>query len=330
MRYKKLGKSDLMVSELCLGCMSFGDPNQGMHSWVLDEDKTTEIIQKALEIGINFFDTAISYQNGTSELYLGRALKKLTQREKVVIATKTPGRSLEDVNSGITIKEHLFKNIDQSLKNLGVDYVDLYILHMWDYNSDLEEVMEAFNELVLLGKTRAIGISNCFAWQLIKANNLAKSKGWAQFVSMQGHYNLLFREEEKEMIPCCKEENIAYTSYSSLASGRLVKDKSEQTKRLLEDTYAANKYDQTAKQDSIIVNRVKEIADKHQWTRTQIALGWLLAKGSVPIVGATSISQLSDIVSSTEIELTNEEITYLEEAYLPHALVGVMSTNKNI
>lgn len=273
MEYVKLGDSDLNVSRICLGCMGFGDANQGMHSWTLDEEKSTEIIKKALEQGINFFDTAISYQNGTSEIYLGRALKKLAKREDVVIATKFPPRSKEEIEENVSAREHINNMLNQSLINLGTDYVDLYICHMWDYNTPIEEIMEALNEQVMAGKVRYIGISNCFAWQLQKANSIADKNGWSKFISIQNHYNLLFREEEREMVPCCRDGNIAMTPYSALASGRLVRDCSETTKRLEEDSFAKSKYDLTADQDRIIVERVAEIAKKRGMTRIQIALG---------------------------------------------------------
>lgn len=325
MEYIKLGNSDLNVSRICVGCMGFGESTNGMHSWTLDEKKSTEIIKKAIDEGINFFDTAIAYQNGTSEIYLGRALKRLAKREDVIIATKFLPRNQKEIDNNISVKEHINNMLSQSLINLDTDYIDLYICHMWDYTAPIEETMKALNEHVKEGKIRYIGISNCFAWQLEKANCIADKNGWSKFISVQNHYNMIFREEEREMVSCCKEENIAMTPYSPLASGRLVRDLSESTKRLEEDLYAKSKYDLTAKQDRIIVERVAEIAKKRGMTRIQIALGWLLSKVSVPIVGATKISHIEDAVKAIPVKLTAEEIEYLEEAYIPHKLVGIMA-----
>lgn len=327
MEYIKLGNSDLNVSRICLGCMGFGDSTKGMHSWTLDEEKSTEIIKKALDEGINFFDTAIAYQSGTSERYLGQAIQKLTKRENVVIATKFLPRSQQEIDNNITVKEHINNMLNQSLSNLQTDYIDLYICHMWDYTAPVEETMEALNELIKLGKVRYIGISNCFAWQLEKANCIADKNGWSKFISVQNHYNLLFREEEREMVPCCKDGNVAMTPYSPLASGRLVRDWSESTKRLEEDSFAKSKYDLTANQDKIIVDRVAEIAEKRGMTRIQIALAWLLSKVEAPVVGATKLYHIEDAIKAISVRLTEEEIEYLEEPYVPHKLVGVMAQN---
>lgn len=324
MEYVKLGNSDLNVSRICLGCMGFGDSSSGMHTWTLDEEQSTEIIKKALKNGINFFDTAIAYQNGTSEQYVGRALKKLAKREDVIIATKFLPRSQKEIENNISIKEHINTMLNKSLANLETDYIDLYICHMWDYSTPIEELMCALNEQVKAGKVRYIGISNCFAWQLEKANCIAEKNGWSKFISVQNHYNMLFREEEREMVPCCKDENIAMTPYSALASGRLVRDWSEKTKRLEEDSFAKSKYDLTANQDRIIVERVAEIAKKRGMTRIQIALGWLLSKVDAPIVGATKFSHIEEAVKAIGVKLTEEEIEYLEEPYVPHKLVGIM------
>lgn len=324
MEYVKLGDSDLNVSRICLGCMGFGDSSSGMHTWTLDEEQSTEIIKKALENGINFFDTAIAYQNGTSEQYVGRALKKLAKREDVIIATKFLPRSQKEIENNISIREHINTMLNKSLANLETDYIDLYICHMWDYSTPVEELMCALNEQVKAGKVRYIGISNCFAWQLEKANCIAEKNGWSKFISVQNHYNMLFREEEREMVPCCKDGNIAMTPYSALASGRLVRDWFEKTKRLEEDSFAKSKYDLTANQDRIIVERVAEIAKKRGMTRIQIALGWLLSKVDAPIVGATKFSHIEEAVKAIGVKLTEEEIEYLEEPYVPHKLVGIM------
>ncbi|OPX49112.1 aldo/keto reductase [Clostridium thermobutyricum] len=324
MEYVKLGNSDLNVSRICLGCMGFGDSSSGMHTWTLDEEQSTEIIKKALENGINFFDTAIAYQNGTSEQYVGRALKKLAKREDVIIATKFLPRSQKEIENNISIREHINTMLNKSLANLETDYIDLYICHMWDYSTPVEELMCALNEQVKAGKVRYIGISNCFAWQLEKANCIAEKNGWSKFISVQNHYNMLFREEEREMVPCCKDGNIAMTPYSALASGRLVRDWSEKTKRLEEDSFAKSKYDLTANQDRIIVERVAEIAKKRGMTRIQIALGWLLSKVDAPIVGATKFYHIEEAIKAIGVKLTEEEIEYLEEPYVPHKLVGIM------
>ena len=232
MKYTTLGTSDLKVSRVCMGCMGFGDPARGQHSWTLDEENSRRIIRRGLELGVNFFDTAIAYQSGTSEQYLGRALKDFASRDEVVVATKFLPRTPEDIQAGISGQRHIERMLDKSLKNLGMDHVDLYIYHMWDYETPLYEIMDGLNRMVKAGKTRYIGISNCYAWQLCKANALAEREGFAKFVSVQGHYNLIFREEEREMVPYCREERIALTPYSALAGGRLSRHPEETSKRL--------------------------------------------------------------------------------------------------
>ncbi|URZ16416.1 aldo/keto reductase [Clostridium felsineum] len=327
MKYTKLGKTDLNVSRLCLGTMGFGASDIGQHTWTLDEVKSKKIIKRAIDLGINFIDTAIGYSNGTSEQYIGRAIKEYAKREDIVLATKFFPRTQDEIANNVSGKEHINKLLNESLRNLATDYIDLYIYHFWDYKTPIEEIMEALNEAVKAGKVRHIGISNCFAWQIAKANYISKLNGWAEFVSIQGHYNLLFREEEREMIPYCNEENIAITPYSPLASGRLVKTPTEMSKRLVEDTYARGKYDSTAEKDSIIIDRVAKLAEKKGLTRIQIALGWLLTKVTAPVVGATKISHIEEAVKAVLVKLNEEEIAYLEEAYVPHKLVGLMSNN---
>ena len=327
MKYKKLGNSDLIVSNICLGCMGFGDSTKGQHSWTLNEENSEEIIKYALEKGINFFDTAIAYQSGTSEQYLGKILKKYIEREKVVIATKFLPRTEDEIEKGISGQKHIEIMLNKSLENLGTDYIDLYIYHMWDYNTPFYDIMEGLNNMVKAGKVKYIGISNCFAWQLAEANALAEKYGFAKFISVQGHYNLIFREEEREMIPYCREKNIAITPYSSLAGGRLSKHYGETSKRLVEDKYAKLKYDLTEEQDKIIINRVAELADKKNISMTEVSLAWLIKKGAVPVAGATKISQIDGMVKSVDTKLTEEEIKYLEEPYVPHKLVGVMAQN---
>ena len=327
MRYTKLGRSDLSVSRICLGCMGFGDAKNGQHSWTIDEAYSREIIKRALELGVNFFDTAIAYQSGTSEQYVGRAVRDFAKREDVVIATKFLPRAEDEITVGISGQQHIERMLNTSLSNLGLDYVDLYIYHMWDYQTPLYEIMDGLNNMVKAGKARYIGISNCFAWQLAKANALAEKEGFAKFVSIQGHYNLIFREEEREMAKLCAQEDIAMTPYSALAGGRLSKRPGETSKRLVEDSYAKLKYDATAEQDSEIIRRVAELADRHSVTMTEIALAWLLTKVTAPVVGATKLHHIEGAAKAAELTLAAEELSYLEEPYVPHTLVGVMAQN---
>ncbi|MBR4683790.1 MAG: aldo/keto reductase [Spirochaetia bacterium] len=329
MEYIALGKTDLKVSRICMGCMGFGDSSRGQHSWTLDEEHSREIIRNGLEQGINFFDTAIGYQNGTSEQYLGRALRDMTQRNNVVVATKFLPRTPEEIQKGVSGQQHIEHMIDASLRNLGMDYVDLYIYHMWDWNTPIYDILDGLDRVVKAGKARYIGISNCFAWQLAKANALASLEGFPQFVSIQGHYNLIFREEEREMVPYCQEENIALTPYSALASGRLSRRPGEgNTKRAAEDSYAKFKYDATAAQDAVIIDRVAELADKRGVTMTEVSLAWLLTKVTSPVVGATKLHHVDGAVKAVDLKLTEEETAYLEEPYVPHPLAGVMAQNK--
>lgn len=327
MKYVKLGNSDLSVSRICLGCMGFGDPQNGQHSWTVGREKTEEIVKHAVEQGINFFDTALVYQNGTSEQYLGQALKKCISRDKAVIATKFLPRTPQEIDENVSGQEHVKRMLDKSLINLGTDYVDLYIYHMWDYNTPIYEIMEGLNNAVKAGKARYIGISNCFAYQLAKANDLAEKENFEKFVSVQGHYNLIFREEEREMVKLCKEDNIALTPYSALAGGRLSKHRGETSKRLREDSYARFKYGETESVDSAIIDRVADIAEKRGVSMTEVSLAWLLTKVTSPVVGATKVSHIDGAVKSTQLALTDEEISYLEELYVPHKLVGVMAEN---
>lgn len=327
MQYTKLGNADLTVSRICMGCMGFGDAKNGQHSWTVDEEHSREIIKRGLELGINFFDTAIAYQSGTSEQYLGRALKDYAKRDEVVAATKFLPRTQDEIDEGISGQEHIRRMLDKSLENLGMDYVDLYIYHMWDYQTPLYDILEGLNRAVKAGKARYIGISNCFAWQLAKANGLAEKEGFSKFVSVQGHYNLIFREEEREISALCAEDNIAMTPYSALAGGRLSKRPGETSKRLEEDSYAKLKYDATAEQDGEIIRRVTELADRRGVTMTEISLAWLLTKVTAPVTGATKLRHIEGAAKAVDLELTAEELGYLEEPYVPHALVGVMAQN---
>lgn len=329
MKYTKLGNSDLTVSRICMGCMGFGDPVKGHHHWTIGEEESREIIRHGLELGINFFDTAIGYQGGTSEQYVGRALRELARREDVVVATKFLPRTEDEIRDGISGQEHIARSVDASLANLGLDYVDLYIYHMWDWQTPIEDIMDGLNRVVKAGKARYIGISNCFAWQIAKANAIAEREGWPKFVSVQGHYNLIFREEEREMVPYCREENIALTPYSALAAGRLSRLPGDMgTKRGAEDTFAKFKYDATEAKDAKIIARVAEIAEKRCVSMTEVSLAWLLTKVTSPIVGATKRAQVDGAVKAVQLELTDGEKAYLEELYVPHALAGVMARNK--
>lgn len=327
MKYTKLGTSGLKVSRICMGCMGFGDATNGQHTWTIDEAHSREIIKRGLELGVNFFDTAIAYQSGTSEQYLGRALRDFAKRDEVVVATKFLPRTNEEIEAGISGQEHIRRMLDKSLQNLGMDHVDLYIYHMWDYQTPIYDILEGLNNAVKAGKARYIGISNCFAWQLAKANAIAEREGFAKFVSVQNHYNLIFREDEREMAPFCREENIAMTPYSALAGGRLSRHPGETSKRLREDDYARLKYDGTADKDALILQRVAELADRRGVPMTEISLAWLLTNVTAPVVGATKLHHIEGAAKATELELTSEECAYLEELYVPHPLVGVMAQN---
>ena len=327
MEYIKLGTSDLIVSRICMGCMGFGEAGNGQHTWTVDEKHSCQIIRRGLELGVNFFDTAIAYQSGTSEQYLGRALWDYAKRDDVVVATKFLPRTQEEIKEGITGQQHIERMIDKSLANLGMDYVDLYIYHMWDYETPLYDVMEGLNNVVKAGKARYIGISNCYAYQLAKANALAEREGFVKFVSVQGHYNLIFREEEREMAKLCAEDDIATTPYSALAGGRLAKHPGETSKRMQEDSYAKIKYDATAGQDGVIIDRVAELAGQKGVSMTEISLAWLLTKVTSPVVGTTKLHHIEGAAKATELTLSAEEIFYLEESYAPHSLVGVMAQN---
>lgn len=327
MKYIKLGKSDMNVSRICMGCMGFGNSATGQHNWTVDETQTREIIKHGLDNGINFYDTAPVYQNGTSEQFVGRALRDFAKREDYILATKFTPRTQKEIDAGVSGQQHIENYLNQSLENLGMDYVDLYIYHMWDYNTPMEEIMEGLHQVVKAGKARYIGISNCFAWQLAKANFYAREHGLTEFISIQGHYNLIAREEEREMVPFCESENIAMTPYSALAGGRLSKHFGETSKRLKQDTYAKFKYDATAKTDSKIIARVAEMAEKHGVSMTEVSLAWLLTKVTAPVVGATKVSHVDGAVKAVDLTLAEDEIAYLEELYVPHALVGVMAQN---
>ncbi|RAS80310.1 aldo/keto reductase [Priestia endophytica] len=324
MEYVKLGNTGLDVSRLCLGCMGFGDAVNWVHPWVLDEEKSRPIIKKALDLGINFFDTANVYSHGVSEEILGRALKDYANRDEIVIATKVHQPMHKGPNGSGLSRKAIMSEIDKSLKRLGTDYVDLYITHRWDYDTPIEETMEALHDVVKAGKARYIGASAMYAWQFQKALHVAEKNGWTKFVSMQNHLNLLYREEEREMIPLCKEEKIGVTPYSPLASGRLTRDWAETTYRSKTDEIQKSKYDGTIEADRLVVERVVSIAEKYGVPRVHVALAWLLQKEQVtaPIIGATKISHLENAVDALSLKLTPEEIAFLEEPYVPHEVVG--------
>lgn len=324
MEYMRLGSTGLKVSRLCLGCMGFGDAEHWVHKWVLDEENSRPVIQKALEMGINFFDTANVYSIGRSEEILGRAIKDFTRRDEVVIATKVRGRMHEGPNGEGLSRKAILSEIDNSLKRLGMDYVDLYQIHRWDYETPIEETMEALNDVVRAGKARYIGASAMFAWQFQSALHAAEKHGWTHFVSMQNHLNLIYREEEREMLPLCRAQGIGVIPYSPLASGRLTRDWSESTLRSETDQIQKSKYDATVDTDRGIVERVAEIAKKHGVARVHIALAWLLQKEAVtaPIIGATKVSHLEDAAGALAVKLTQEEVAYLEEPYVPHRIIG--------
>jgi aryl-alcohol dehydrogenase-like predicted oxidoreductase len=305
--------------------MGFGDATRGHHKWVLNEENSRPIIKRALELGINFFDTANVYAIGTSEEFLGRALKDFAKRDEVIIATKVHGKMREGPNGGGLSRKAILSEIDNSLKRLETDYVDLYQIHRWDYETPIEETMEALHDVLRAGKARYIGASAMWTWQFQKALHISDMHGWTRFVSMQDHLNLIYREEEREMLPLCRAEGIGSIPYSPLASGRLTRDfSSEKTLRSETDQIAKMKYDSTAETDQKIVERVAEIAAKYDVPRVHIALAWLLQKEPVtaPIVGATKLSHLEDAVGALSVKLTQEEVTYLEEPYVPHRIVG--------
>ncbi len=325
MDYTKLGNTGMDVSRICLGCMGFGDAERWVHKWVLDEDNSRPIIKKALDLGINFFDTANIYSIGTSEQILGRALRDFAQRDEVVIATKVHGKMHDGPNGGGLSRKAILSEIDKSLTRLGTEYVDLYQIHRWDDHTPIEETMEALHDVVKAGKARYIGASAMFAWQFQKALHVAETHGWTRFVSMQNHFNLIYREEEREMLPLCREEKIGVIPYSPLAAGRLTRDwSSDSSLRAETDSIATGKYGATADTDRRVVERVADIADRHGAPRVHIALAWLLQKAPVtaPIIGATTITHLDDAVGALAVTLTHDEVAYLEEPYVPHPVVG--------
>jgi aryl-alcohol dehydrogenase-like predicted oxidoreductase len=321
MRYTRLGHTGLQVSAITLGCMSWGDSSRGGHPWVLDEDAARGIIKEALESGVNFFDTANAYSAGSSEEITGRALKDFAAREDVVIATKVFNRMRPGPNGAGLSRTAIMTEIDASLTRLGTDHVDLYQTHRWDPETPIEETMEALHDVVKAGKARYIGASSMYAWQFAKAQHVADLHGWTRFVSMQDHYNLLYREEEREMLPLCQDMGVGVIPWSPLARGRLTRDWDTTTARAETDEFGGTLY---RDEDKAIVDRVAAVAEARGLPRAQVALAWLLAQPAVtsPIVGVTKPEHLRDAVAAVDVELTAEELTALGEGYVPHAVAG--------
>ncbi|MBW4023062.1 MAG: aldo/keto reductase [Proteobacteria bacterium] len=324
MDYVKLGKTGLDVSRICLGCMSYGIPERGNHLWTLREEDSRPFIKQALEGGINFFDTANVYSDGTSEEIVGRALKDFTTRDEVVIATKVHGRMRQGPNGAGLSRRAIMSEIDASLRRLGTDYVDLYQIHRWDYTTPIEETLEALHDVVKAGKARYIGASSMHAWQFAQSLAVAERHGWTRFVSMQNYVNLLYREEEREMLPLCRQEGIGVIPWSPLARGRLTRDWDDSSARSETDEFGKGLYAKTADADKKVVERVAEVAAQRGISRAQVALAWVLSKPGItaPIVGATKLNHLSDALAAVEVKLSPEEIARLEEPYVPHAVAG--------
>jgi aryl-alcohol dehydrogenase-like predicted oxidoreductase len=321
MEYVRFGSSGMKVSRICLGCMSYGQPAEH-NQWALDEEHSRPYIQRALELGINFFDTANVYSNGMSEIVTGRALHDFAKRDEVVIATKVRFPMGEGPNDGGLSRKHIMSSIDASLKRLGTDYVDLYQIHRWDYETPIEETMEALNDVVRAGKARYIGGSAMYAWQFAKALYTSDLHGWTRFVSMQPHYNLIYREEEREMLKLCQDQKIAVIPFSPLARGLLGRKPTEETLRGQNDVLVKERYGQA--DNMITIQRVGDLAEKRGLPMAQVALAWMLSKPGItaPIIGATKPHHLEDAVASLSVKLSPDEIQYLEEAYLPHPVIG--------
>jgi len=325
MQYINLGKTGLKVSRICLGCMSYGDPSDQNRTWVLRDEESRPFFKQALDAGINFFDTANVYSNGVSEEITGRALKDFAKRDEIVLATKVHGQMRGDPNGKGLSRKAILTEIDHSLKRLQTDYVDLYQIHRWDYEVPIEETLDALNDVVRAGKARYIGASSMYSWQFMQALAIQKANGWARFVSMQNHYNLLYREEEREMLPLCRDQGIGVIPWSPLARGRLARPAGEgDTKRMESDRFGRLLYKRTEEADRAIIDKVGEIATKRGVPRAQVALAWMLSKPGItaPIVGATKREHLTDAVAATSVSLSSDEISALEEHYIPHAVAG--------
>ena len=324
MEYARLGRTGLEVSRVCLGCMSYGESGRGAHAWSLDEAASRPFIRRALEAGINFFDTANVYSDGTSEEFLGRALKDFARRDEVVIATKVHGRMRPGPNGAGLSRRAILGEIDASLRRLGVDHVDLYQIHRWDPHTPIEETLEALHDVVKAGKARYIGASSMYAWQFAQALAVSERHGWSRFVSMQNHLNLVYREEEREMLPLCAAEGVGVIPWSPLARGRLTRDWDEATGRSETDQFGKTLYVRSVDSDKAVAARVAEVAAERGVPRAQVALAWLLGKPVVtaPIVGATKIAHLDDAVAAVALKLSADEVARLEEPYVPHAVSG--------
>jgi 1-deoxyxylulose-5-phosphate synthase len=324
MKYRKLGNTGLEISPLCLGCMTFGTPERGDHPWTLPEQQSRPLIRKAIEMGINFFDTANAYSDGTSEEIVGQALKDYTRRDEVVIATKVFFPMSKGPNGGGLSRKSIFTAIDASLRRLGTDYVDLYQIHRWDPATPIEETLEALHDVVKSGKARYLGASSMYAWQFAKALHLARENRWTPFVSMQNFYNLLYREEEREMLPLCKDARIAVLPWSPLARGRLARAWETETVRTQTDKYAGKLFAASVESDRKVVEQVDALAAAREVPRAQIALAWVLQKSAVtaPIVGASKPQHLDDALAALMLDLTDAEIAQLEAPYVPHPIAG--------
>jgi aryl-alcohol dehydrogenase-like predicted oxidoreductase len=326
MNYVQLGKSALKVSRISLGCMSYGVPKRGTHPWSLDEEKSRPFIKQALELGINFFDTANVYSDGTSEEIVGRALRDFAKRDEIVLATKVFFPMSDGSNAGGLSRKAILAAIDDSLRRLGTDYVDLYQIHRWDDKTPIEETLQALHDVINAGKARYIGASSMHAWQFAKALYLADLHGWTRFVSMQNHYNLLYREEEREMMGLCLDQEIGVIPWSPLARGRLARPWSEKsaTRRADADDFGNRMYASTEKADGAIVDRLNEVATERRLPPAQVALAWLLTKPYItsPIIGATNPHHLTDAVAAVDVQPSRKEITKLEEPYVPHPVLG--------
>ncbi len=325
MEYTRLGNTGLELSRLCLGCMSYGEPDRGSHPWTLTEEQSRPFIRKAIELGFNFFDTANVYSDGTSEEILGRAVREYSTRDDVVIATKVNGRMKPGPNGAGLSRKAILSEIDASLKRLGTDYIDLYQIHRFDHQTPIEETLEALHDVVKAGKARYIGASSMYAWQFSKMLAVSQANGWTRFVSMQNHLNLLYREEEREMLPLCKDEGIGVIPWSPLARGRLTRDWSAQSDRSETDEIGKGLYTRTTEDaDRRVAEAVARIAQERDVPRAQIALAWVLSKSEItaPIIGATKLQHLDDAVAALSIRLTGAEIQALEINYIPHSVVG--------
>ncbi|MEV5397723.1 aldo/keto reductase [Streptomyces cellulosae] len=321
MQYVKLGSTGLEVSRVCLGCMTYGDPGRGNHEWTLDEEASRPLIRQALEAGITFFDTANVYSDGTSEEIVGRALRDFARRDDIVLATKVHGRMRPGPNGAGLSRKAIMTELDHSLRRLGTDYVDLYQIHRWDPHTPVEETMEALHDAVKAGKVRYIGASSMYAWQFSKGQYTAELRGWTKFVSMQNHYNLLYREEEREMLPLCADQGVGVLPWSPLARGRLTRDWNVTTERSATDQFGSTLYQEG---DRAIVEAVARVAEARGVPRAQVALAWLLHQDTVtaPIVGAAKPSHIEDAVAAVDLTLTDKELEELAEPYTPHPIAG--------